>query len=119
MTFGKNSSIGFIGAGNVGTSLAVALHNKGYNVASVASRTFESALNFSCEIQDCNPERNIQKTVNVSEVVFVTTPDDAIEAVADEEVDPVDCVGDDPEGEEEIGGDEASPRPVIGQRVWA
>ena len=77
-TFGKNSSIGFIGAGNVGTSLAVALHNKGYNVASVASRTFESALNFSCEIQDCNPERNIQKTVNVSEVVFVTTPDDAI-----------------------------------------
>ena len=78
MTFGKNSSIGFIGAGNVGTSLAVALHNKGYNVASVASRTFESALNFSCEIQDCNPERNIQNTVNVSEVVFVTTPDDAI-----------------------------------------
>lgn len=78
MAFGKYSKIGFIGAGNVGTSLAVALNKKGYNVVSAASRTFESALNLSSGIQGCDPERNTQRTVDVSEVVFVTTPDDTI-----------------------------------------
>ena len=78
MDFGKHSKIGFIGAGNVGTSLAVALDKKGYNVVSVASRTFESALHLSSGIQGCNPERNTQNTVDISEVVFVTTPDDTI-----------------------------------------
>ena len=78
MAFGKHSKIRFIGAGNVGTSLAVALDKKGYNVVSAASRTFQSAVNLSSGIQGCDPERNTQRTVDVSEVVFVTTPDDTI-----------------------------------------
>ena len=79
--FSKNSPIGVIGAGNVGTALAVALDKSGYDVVSVASRTFASAVKLSDRVSNSKPELDTQKTVDVSKVVFVTTPDDSILSV--------------------------------------
>ena len=47
VTFSKESRLGFIGAGVVGGTIAIALSNAGYTVASVASRTFSSARLFA------------------------------------------------------------------------
>ena len=47
MRLSKESSIGFIGAGKVGTSLAIALHKAGYNVTGSNSKSISSANNFS------------------------------------------------------------------------
>lgn len=79
----KSTSIGFIGAGAVGGSLAVALHNAGYPVVAVASRTHASAQSFADRIPGCVPYRSFQKLVDSVGFVFITTPDDAISAVCE------------------------------------
>ena len=82
-TFDKSTTIGFIGAGSVGGSLAVALHNAGYPVTAVASRTYASAETFAARIPGCVPYRSLQKLVDSAGFVFITTSDDAIGPVAD------------------------------------
>ena len=81
--FDKSTSIGFIGAGAVGGSLAVALHNAGYPVVAVASRTHASAQTFAARVPGCTPYRSIQKLVDSAGFIFITTSDDAIGAVCD------------------------------------
>lgn len=74
-------SIGFIGAGTVGTALAFRLKEKGYPVKYIASRTRASAERLAervgCEVLDSS-----QELANTAEMVFITTPDDAIPLVA-------------------------------------
>ena len=82
-TFDKSTTIGFIGAGSVGGSLAVALHNAGYPVVAVGSRTFASAERFASRIPGCAPYRSLQRLVDSVGFVFITTSDDAIGAVCD------------------------------------
>ncbi len=79
--FDRSTSIGFIGAGAVGGSLAVALDAAGYPVVSVASRTHASAEAFAARIPGCRPYRSLQKLVDSARFVFITTPDDAIRPV--------------------------------------
>ena len=81
--FDKNTTIGFIGAGAVGGSLALALHRARYPVVAVASRTQTSAETFASRIPGCVPYRSPQKLVDSAGFVFVTTPDDAIAPVCD------------------------------------
>ena len=83
MTFDKSTSIGFIGAGSVGGSLAVALHDAGYPVIAVASRTRASAEKFAARVPGCVAYRSLQKLVDSVGFVFITTSDDAIGAVCD------------------------------------
>lgn len=78
----RESTIGFIGAGAVGGSLAASLSQHGYRVVATASRTFASAQSLSARIAGCTSYRTAQELAGVADVVFITTPDDAIEAVA-------------------------------------
>ena len=77
-------SIGFIGAGTVGTALAVRLSEKGYPVTAVASRTRASAERLAEMVSGCKVQDNGQAVADVVEIVFITTPDDAIAQVATE-----------------------------------
>lgn len=74
----KRTRIGFIGAGNVGKTLAVSLMNKGYSVSATASRTFESAKALARLTPGCVAYPDVQDAVNAVDVVFITTSDDAI-----------------------------------------
>ena len=77
----RESRIGFIGAGTVGGTLAVALSRQGYPVVAAASRTFSSAQALADRVSGCVACSTAQEAVNDSEVVFITTSDDAIEPV--------------------------------------
>ena len=80
--FSRKSTIGFVGAGVVGGSLAVALWQEGYPVVAVASRTFASAQSLASRVAGCVPLASVQGAADASDVVFITTSDDAIEPVA-------------------------------------
>ena len=72
--------IGFIGAGTVGTALAVRLRDRGYPVVAVASRTSASAERLAGMIDNCQVYAS-QGVAERAELVFITTPDDAIASV--------------------------------------
>ena len=74
--------LGFIGAGTVGTALAVRLSSKGYQVVAVSSRSQTSAENLARAITGCRALTNNQAVADTAELVFITTPDDAIATVA-------------------------------------
>ncbi len=76
--------IGFIGAGTVGTALAVLLSSKGYPVVAVASRSLTSAQNLAKQVTGCRVFDVKQAAADAAELVFITTPDDAIGRVASE-----------------------------------
>ena len=78
----KDSKVTIIGAGRLGGSLALALVNASYNVKSIFSRNFNSSVNLSRKINNCFPSESIQKAVDNADVVFITTPDDAISKTA-------------------------------------
>lgn len=82
--FDKTTQIGFIGAGNVGGSLAVAMSNAGYPVTAVGSRTFASAQTFAGRISDCKAYENIQEVADRADFVFISTSDDAIKTVCNQ-----------------------------------
>ncbi len=76
--------IGFIGAGTVGTALAITLHERGYAVIAVASRSKSSAERLASRVPECKSFENKQSVADVAELVFITTPDDVIGQVASE-----------------------------------
>ena len=82
--FDKATQIGFIGAGNVGGSLAVAMSNAGYPVTAGGSRAFASAQTFAGRISDCTAYENIQEVADRADFVFISTSDDAIKIVCDQ-----------------------------------
>jgi len=73
--------LGFIGAGTVGTALAVRLSSKGYQVVAVSSRSQTSSRKLAEAINGCRAFNNNQDVADASELVFITTPDDAIALV--------------------------------------
>lgn len=69
-----------IGAGNVGTSLAVLLHDAGHHITGISSRTEASAARAANRVQapySTDPTAFTQNT----DIIFLTTPDRAIEDV--------------------------------------
>jgi predicted short-subunit dehydrogenase-like oxidoreductase (DUF2520 family) len=76
--------LGFIGAGTVGTALAVRLSSKGYQVVAVSSRRQTSAKNLAQVIGSCQALDNNQAVADAADIVFITTPDDTIAPVASE-----------------------------------
>ena len=76
--------LGFIGAGTVGTALAVRLSSNGYQVAAVSSRSRTSARKLAESAGGCPVFDNGQAVADTAEMVFITTPDDAIASVASE-----------------------------------
>jgi predicted short-subunit dehydrogenase-like oxidoreductase (DUF2520 family) len=75
------AKIGFIGAGTVGTALAVRLAEQGYTVIAVASRSRASAEKLAGRIPDCRVVEKSQEVARLADLVFITTPDDAIAPV--------------------------------------
>jgi predicted short-subunit dehydrogenase-like oxidoreductase (DUF2520 family) len=72
---------GFIGAGTVGTALAVLLSRQGYPVVAVASRIQTSAEKLASLIKGCRAMSN-QEVADNADLIFITTPDDAIAGIA-------------------------------------
>jgi predicted short-subunit dehydrogenase-like oxidoreductase (DUF2520 family) len=83
---GKNkmTRIGIIGAGTVGTSLAVRLSLKGYRIEAVSSRSRSSAFRLVQATGSGRIFESSQGVADNADFVFITTPDDAIPAVAAE-----------------------------------
>ena len=73
--------IGFIGAGIVGTALAILLNRRGYQIVAVADRSRTSAENLAKTINNCRVVNN-QEVANTADLVFITTPDDTIATIA-------------------------------------
>lgn len=76
--------VGFIGAGTVGTALALRLSAKGYPVVAVSSRTCASAEKLARSISGCHAAKNNQAVADMVDFAFITTPDDVIGTVATE-----------------------------------
>jgi len=75
---------GFIGAGTTGTALAVRLSQKKWPVVAVSSRTPASAQRLAAMVPGCSACHTSQEVVDAAELVFITTPDDAIARVCSE-----------------------------------
>jgi predicted short-subunit dehydrogenase-like oxidoreductase (DUF2520 family) len=73
--------LGFIGAGTVGTALVVGLSRKGYPIVAVSSRSRASAEGLARLVTGCHVFDSNQGVADSAELVFVTTPDDAIASV--------------------------------------
>jgi predicted short-subunit dehydrogenase-like oxidoreductase (DUF2520 family) len=76
------STLGFIGAGKVGTALAVLLSRKDYKVVSVYDPDKASAANLCKLVKGCRPAATAQDTADKAELIFITTPDGVIPKVA-------------------------------------
>ena len=76
--------IGFIGAGTVGTALAILLDRHHYEVVAVSSRSATSAKNLAQAVSNCRFLNCNQDVADESDLVFITTPDSIIPAVVKE-----------------------------------
>jgi predicted short-subunit dehydrogenase-like oxidoreductase (DUF2520 family) len=76
--------IGIIGAGTVGTALAVRLTQKDYQITAVASRSRSSSLRLAGMIDNVQIYDTPQEVVDNANFIFITTPDDAIPAIVDQ-----------------------------------
>lgn len=70
--------IGFIGAGTVGTALAISLAKAGFEVGSVYSRSQSSAERLARRMAHVRVVLSGQEVADDADLVFVTTPDDVI-----------------------------------------
>lgn len=73
---------GFIGAGKVGSAMAVGLSGKGYQIYAVSSRSFDSTKRLSTLLPDCRACQQPQEVADACDMIFITTPDDVIPSVA-------------------------------------
>ena len=78
----NTTRIGFIGAGVLGNGLALALAQRGYNVAGSASRSLVSAESLAARIPGCRALESPQELADGVDLVFITTPDSVISSVA-------------------------------------
>ena len=79
---GEMLGTGFIGAGTVGTALAVLLDSKGYRVTGVSDIIPAAAKNLADTLKTCRALDSNQDVADTAELVFITTPDTVIPTVA-------------------------------------
>ena len=80
----EKPEVSIIGAGRLGTTLAVALSRRGYSIRSIVSRRAQSARK-AAKLLDGNPQvlaANKLQSLSPADVFLITTPDDQIAAVA-------------------------------------
>jgi predicted short-subunit dehydrogenase-like oxidoreductase (DUF2520 family) len=73
-------TLGFIGAGRVGTGLATGFARAGHDVVAVASRSLASAQALARRVPGARAGAP-QEVADLADLVFITVPDDAIETV--------------------------------------
>ena len=76
--------LGFIGAGKVGTALAVRVSEKGYPIVGIYDIKTEAAENFARVVKGCKVMSNKQDVADAADLVFITTTDDYIYQTATE-----------------------------------
>ena len=76
--------VGFIGAGTVGTALAVLLSQKGYRFVGASRRSRASSGKLAKIVSNFHLLDSNQAVADAAELVFITTPDDTIATVASE-----------------------------------
>jgi predicted short-subunit dehydrogenase-like oxidoreductase (DUF2520 family) len=74
-------TLGFIGAGRVGTGLATGFARAGHDVVAIASRSIASAQALAKRVPGARAVAP-QEVADRADLVFLTVPDDAIETVA-------------------------------------
>jgi predicted short-subunit dehydrogenase-like oxidoreductase (DUF2520 family) len=74
--------IGFIGAGRVGTALAVALSRAGYDVAAAADIDADASRRLAGIVPGCSLCSDNQAVADAADLVFLTVPDDGIAQAA-------------------------------------
>ncbi len=74
--------IGFIGIGALGSGLAMALAQQGYPVTAAHSRRPHPAIQLAGRLANCQAVMSPQAVADAADLVFITTPDSAIAAVA-------------------------------------
>ena len=82
----EKPEVSIIGAGRLGTTLAVALSRRGYSIRSIVSRRAQSARK-AAKLLDGNPQvlaANKLHSLPPADLFLITTPDDQIAAVAAE-----------------------------------
>ena len=77
-----SGSIGIVGAGALGSTLARAMQHVGYHVTAVASRTNASSERLATELDCCAVMATPQDVADRCDVVFLTVPDVSIKAIA-------------------------------------
>ena len=79
----QESAVGFIGAGRLGSSLAVAMARSGYRVVAVSSRRASHRKWLSDRLAEAKVVTEPQEVADAAEVIFITTSDGAISLVSD------------------------------------
>ena len=78
----NSQKVGFIGAGTVGTALAIRLSQQGYSVVAISSRSITSASKLANMVSGCQVYHDFQSIADIADFVFITTPDNAITSIA-------------------------------------
>jgi predicted short-subunit dehydrogenase-like oxidoreductase (DUF2520 family) len=78
----RQLKLGIIGAGRVGTGLALSFARSGRKVVAVASRTAASARALARRVRGARAVSSPQEAADRADVIFLTVPDDAIAGVA-------------------------------------
>jgi predicted short-subunit dehydrogenase-like oxidoreductase (DUF2520 family) len=84
LTDATRPRIGFIGAGRTAFALSRALTDAGYEVSAVSSRAPTSSAELAALLPNCAAFEHPQGVIDSAGLIFITTPDDAIRATADE-----------------------------------
>jgi len=77
----KQSPIAVVAAGRLGSSLAIAMANAGYNVAAVSSRQPDHRDWLGERIENALAVEKAQTAANLANIVFITAPDAMVEGV--------------------------------------
>ncbi len=82
-SFDRSSAIGFVGAGRLGSSLAIALDRAGYRVVALSSRRADHRRWLQSRLPDAAVHAGPDEVSAESDIVFVTTSDSAVREVAE------------------------------------
>ncbi len=79
-----NPTIAIVGAGRVGCALGRRLHEKGWRIGPVITRSMRSAREARRRIGSGTPQAGVSEAVLAADVILISTPDRAIGDVAAE-----------------------------------
>ena len=82
-TFDKTARVAIVGAGRLGSSLAQAMTEAGYNVAAASSGSAEHRVWLADRLPGTEACERPEEAAAAADVVFITTPDDVIEEVCE------------------------------------
>jgi predicted short-subunit dehydrogenase-like oxidoreductase (DUF2520 family) len=77
----NQTPIAIVAAGRLGSSLAIAMSDAGYNVAAVSSRRADHREWLKSRIENGVVVENAQTAANLASIVFITAPDAVIEQI--------------------------------------